>query len=234
MNIGDLLKYQEVEINILNIEKKLNETEQYKLFAKYESEKKQAMQAIQSLDRDAEKLVKDVNSLEIDIKETIDRINKIKSEINSVNDLAKLDLLERNLIEYNRLLQKDNKDLTQITSRLNYIIHEAQKNVEKHKEISVKEKDVYTQLKDLKNELDIESAPFKELLSELKERIHEKALELYENAKRNNKFQMVTLKEKGYCTGCGQDVELEVGKKIEENGYAECPRCFRVLYVEEK
>lgn len=234
MNIQDLIKYQDIELNILSIERKLNETEQYKIYAQYEKEKKLSMHAVQSLDKEAEKLIKEVSNLDVDIKETAAKISAIKQEINSSNDLAKLDILERNLIEYSRLLQKDNKDLSLINARLKVILNDAQKSVEKYKEVAAKEKDVLAELKEIKKTLDIEIEPLKVELSKVREKLLDYAIELYENAKRHNKLNLITVKDKGYCTACGQDVELEIGKKIEEYGIAECPRCFRVLYVEDK
>ena len=232
MNISDLLRYQEIEVNIHNIEKKLNETEQYKKFVTYETEKKQALQKVDALDKEAEKLINKVNDLEADIKDTIDKIAHLKSEINSTNDLDKLDNLEKNLLEYSKLLQKDNKDLEFINARQSAIFQEAKNNVSKHKVFNEKEKEIYGELKELKNQIDEQTLPLKKELAKLAQMLPQKALELYKVAKRNNKHHLVTIKDKGYCTGCGQDVELEVGKKIEENGIAECPRCFRVLYVE--
>ncbi|MGI6212935.1 MAG: hypothetical protein ACOYIQ_00055 [Christensenellales bacterium] len=231
MKIEDLLKYQELEVAVLNIEKKLNETDEFKVYVQCNAIVKQAKQTISELDSEAEKLIKDVEISEAAIKDTSEKISAAKALCTSADDISKLEALEKNIAELNRLLQRANTDLTQTGQRIYAVMAEAQKNVDRYKEANEKGTEVSAKLKEIKSKLEEESEPFRKQLAEIQKNLPKYALDLYDNAKKHNKIYWVVERENGYCIGCGQNVELETAKKMEELGIAECPRCFRVLYV---
>lgn len=231
MNIEDLLKYQELELAILDIEKKLNDTQEFKTYMQCNQLVRQATQNLNDLEIEAERLIKDTDISEGVIKDIAEKISGSKTLANATVELEELDLLEKRLIEYNKTLQKANTDLSHAGQRAYTIMAEAQKSLDRLKEVSEKGKIAGAKSREIKAELEKEAIPFKDELEIVEQKLPKYALELYANAKKHNKIRWIVQRENGYCIGCGQNVELETAKKIEDLGIADCPRCFRVLYI---
>ena len=232
MNISNLLKYQELELAIIDIDKKINDTEEFKVYMQCNQIARQTKQQINDLEQEAEKLIADTDNGEILIKKIAEKINDIKVAANATSEIEELDVLEKNLRELNNTMQKTNSDLSQASQRAYIIMTEAQKNLDRFREASEKGREASVKLREIKAALAKETKPFREEYAKIKATLPKYALDLYENAKKHNKIRWVVQRENGYCIGCGQNVELETAKKIEELGIAECPRCFRVLYIE--
>ncbi len=231
MNIDDLLKYQELELAILDIERKLNDTPEFKTYMQCNQLVRQTTQNLSELEIEAERLIKETDNSESLIKDNAEKISTSKALINTIVELEELDLLEKKLIEYNKILQKADTDLSNASQRAYTIMAEAQKSLERLKDASEKGKIAGAKSREIKAKLEKETIPYKEELAEVKEKLPKYALELYANAKKHNKIRWIAQRENGYCIGCGQNVELETAQKIEELGIADCPRCFRVLYI---
>jgi len=231
MNIENLLKYQELELAIMNVEKKINDTEEFKTYIQCNQVLRQATQQLNDLEQEAEKLIKDTDNSEVIIKDTAEKISSTKISSNTATEIEQLDLLERSLIDFNKILQKISSDLSHAGQRAYTIMAEAQKSLDRLKDASEKGKEAGLKLREIKAALEEEAQPLKAEYAKVKLLLSKHALDLYENAKKHNKIRWVVERENGYCIGCGQNVELETAKKIEESGIAECPRCFRVLYI---
>lgn len=222
--IENILKYQEFDRQIRNLEKESSNMEEKQIMNKMIAYVKDAQNKSGALENSAKQLVEDYNRTKKEYEQTLSNIQKLVTSteqndktINLINTYSSdLYMLERKL---NIIVTKTQEILKQFGVAKNNVI----KAKQKHKEC----KEKY----DAKvNEITPKIAKLRQEQKKLESSLNEKILAKYKGVLHDNIFPVLVPVNNKLCGGCR--IEIPMGKmdKLKNDGFIICEQCGRIIY----
>ena len=233
MDLTNLLKYQELDEKLYNVEQRLTKSPARKRAGELSKIAKNAQVKSNELEAEASKVLKEIEDVKVKFEE-----NK-KSLQNLLNrDLDKLTMED---------LDKITSLKAKILSNLNYLEKHLQKHAELVNRILMdfnKTKKMYDEARvqfiECKNKIDEETKtlePEKERLTneleELSKSVEKNLLAEYKKRRNDNIFPVVVpLEGTNFCGRCRMELPMVAISRIKDVGVITCEHCKRLVYKE--
>ena len=231
MDLTNLLKYQELDEKLYNVEQRLTKSPARKRAGELSKIAKNAQVKSNELEAEASKVLKEIEDVKVKFEE-----NK-KSLQNLLNrDLDKLSMED---------LDKITSLKAKILSNLNYLEKHLQKHAELVNRILMdfnKTKKMYDEARvqfiECKNKIDEETKtlePEKERLTneleELSKSVEKNLLAEYKKRRNDNIFPVVVpLEGTNFCGRCRMELPMVAISRIKDVGVITCEHCKRLVY----
>lgn len=231
MDLTNLLKYQELDEKLYNVEQRLTKSPARKRAGELSKIAKNAQVKSNELEAEASKVLKEIEDVKVKFEE-----NK-KSLQNLLNrDLDKLTMED---------LDKITSLKAKILSNLNYLEKHLQKHAELVNRILMdfnKTKKMYDEARvqfiECKNKIDEETKtlePEKERLTneleELSKSVEKNLLAEYKKRRNDNIFPVVVpLEGTNFCGRCRMELPMVAISRIKDVGVITCEHCKRLVY----
>ena len=233
-DIEKMLKYQEVDMRLYILDKKLKNADETKKWMEATSLRKSLRDDFVGADRDMDSEVASINKAAEDFESLLLETNDLE---NSIGDQANIEQIDYYLKKIDDLLKKI-KDVENVGAdskreleKLNESAENCLKQIVKCSQVIAKYK---PQVEELKKEMLVEAKNIKaELDSIVKSENIDTTSKVYEVYKACSKRKMpvfVELNDRN-CGGCGVEMSNNTLIKAEHDGYVECPNCGRIMYV---
>ncbi len=235
--IAKMLKYQEVDMKLYQLERKLKNSEDAKALMASSAKRKELRENLLNVNREASDLMKSIEKNEEEFNIYIAQFGELENNLNdniTIEEIEfylkkidsvvkKIEKLENLTLELKRKLEdlrKNADGMMKESMRCAQIVKEKKPLVEKMKEDLMKDAKEYNdRLKAIVKEQNISS--------------EDKVFKRYKEVKtrRMPVFVEVTKNGKDFsCSGYGVEIPLGISDEATNNGYAECPNCGRILY----
>lgn len=231
--VNQLLKYQEVDSKLLDAEREVANSEEWKNYSQAKSYLTKTSEKLDSMDAKAHEMT-----------QMLDALNKKYAEIeealkNDFNNISELVDQGGDLTFYKKKITNILNSLKSIKSEANALMKAIKEADEGYQ--AVKEKTISVQ-KDYKVYLDAYNAyytkkigeiePIKSELKQLAESIDKDVLDKYKAKRSQRIFPILCKVTSGRCPKCGMELTIMDKEKISAGNFAECDNCHRILYGE--
>lgn len=224
--IENLLKYQEYDKQIRNLEKDTSNMEEKQVMNKMIGYVKDGQSKSLELEQNAKQLVEDYEKTKKDYDDTIVKIQKLvnsdkgdEATVNLINGYSSdLYMLERKL---NIIVTKTQEILKQFGVAKNNVIRAKQKHKECKEKFNSKVAEVTPKINKLRQEQ-----------KKLESSIDAPILTKYKSVLHDNIFPVIVPVSNNMCGGCR--MQLPSGKidKLKKEEYIVCEQCGRYIYLE--
>ena len=231
--IEKMLKYQEVDMKLYLLDKKLKNADETKKWMDATSRKKEFKDEYVNVDRD-------INNEMASINKATEDFNSLMAEANDLEN----SITENSTIEQIDFFLKKIDDILKKIKDVEIIASESKRNLEKLTETA--DKDLrqivkYTQqisefkpiVEELTKKTKAEAKKIMVLLNDVTAKqgidTNSKLFKAY-TAKKKHKMPVFVELNGNNCGGCGVDVATYVVDTAKKQGYAECPNCGRIMY----
>lgn len=229
----ELLKYQELDIELKKIEKKVNGSEYFKNVNKSKEIAKKSQNRMIEVNNEAQKVSDEINKI-ISVKvKGIDLVKKY-TETNLEN------LNEKEVLEIVNKIKPIKKNLDELISRLN-ILESKMVNLldefENLKKQIISSKKIYEdnklKLEDLKQLVEPEIEKAKVVLQNQEKKVNPDLIQKYRNLKREGVFPvLVQIKDGKNCGYCRVEQSMHKLEKLKLTGFTDCEQCHRIIISE--
>lgn len=224
-----MLKYQELDGEIIRLENELSQNEGRKNAIKMQQTLKDYQTKLLQLNQKAQNLVAEFDKYrEIfnSMAENLEVVNKNLSQ----KDEKKLEgLIEANDAIANNLLRLEKK--------INDVLAECDKVQNEYNNIMKSARAAKSSLEKSKTEFGVAKAETEQKiagiraeLAELEKTADKTLLQKYKQ-KRNEKANVFVLEINGKCGGCRMEISAEKKAKLKADGRIECENCGRIIYT---
>lgn len=226
----ELLKYQEIDIELKKAEKKVTHSEYIKKVNSSKEIAKKAQIKMLELNEEAKKLALEIEKIS-SVKEK--GIELVEKYINSNID----GLTEEEVLQFTNKIKPIKKNLEELISRLHMLeqkITNTLKEFNNSKQQVIQSKKVHDENKILLDKIKAEVEPEceeirKELLKQEK-KVNPDLLTKYRNLKREGVFPvLVPLKDGKNCGYCRVAQPMHKLEKLKLSGFTECEQCRRII-----
>jgi hypothetical protein len=230
-----LWEYQQIDLQVANIEKKLRAS----------ATRKKLMQARDYI-VDSQNLMKKMEADAGELRISYDSIRQrneaavadLESLIEYIADsdkdttMQEMERMRKEAAEIQSSLNKQERELQQIIDRLDKI----ESNVNKIAANVPKAKKDYTELKEVYDKevaaISSETTPFKQKMQALEAKMNPKMLLRYGNIKKTRANPLAPVRN-SRCSGCNMELPSVALKQVMESGtLLECENCGRLLFIE--
>lgn len=233
MSIQELLDYQELDMQIIKLEKDFISSEDYRKYEAYSKQFNYAKKALQSMEESA---IKIMASSSIDT-------NKLNNLIKEADDIANVmkDAVEPSEVDYhisalNKIYKEINTQEALIKETIDKSEELVNKSKEKHIELS-KLHQLATKFKQLalekKKELDEKTTQIAKKRDMLVKKIDESLFIAYKKARENTKIApppFVVKVNGDFCGGCSVEIDMSKMNILKSQGVIICSECNRIIY----
>lgn len=229
----ELLKYQELDIELKKIEKKVNGSEYFKNVNKSKEIAKKSQLRMVEVNNEAQKVNDEINKI-ISVKAKGIELVKKYTETNIEN------LSEKEVLEIANKIKPIKKNLDELISRLNILEAKMVKLLEEFDNLKkqiMSSKKIYeenkVQLENLKQQVEPEIEKAKVILQNQEKNVNPELIQKYRNLKREGVFPvLVQLKDGKNCGYCRVEQSMHKLEKLKLCGFTECEQCHRIIISE--
>lgn len=235
--IAKMLKYQEVDMKLYQLERKLKNSEDAKALMSSSAKRKELKENLLNINRETGDVMKSIEKNDEEYNTYLAQFGELESNLNDnitieeidfylkkidavIKKMEKLESLTLELKKKLEELRKSADSMMKESMRCAQIVKDKKPLVEKMKEELMKDAKEYNdRLKAIIKEQGISS--------------DDKVFQRYKEVKtrRMPVFVEVTKNGKDFsCSGCGVEIPLGISDEATNNGFAECPNCGRILY----
>lgn len=229
--LTEMLKYQDVEEKIMNLEKKLNhndtKTEISKLVAIIKKEQNnlislenQAKEIFDTFEKCKNEYAKVSESLEKLVSTSVD--DKTEKEISELN--KKITEMSNRLTTLGRSISQSSMQSTQVLKEFERVKRSIQESKQQHK--VAKEKN-----DELTSKLEPEIAKLKSDLASIESKLDKKMFDRYKKTKQDGIFPVFVPLKDDVCGGCRMALSAAYKSKLNDQGFVECEQCGRLIYL---
>ena len=227
--IKDLLKYQEVDGQLREIEKELGRSEERKKAVEAKKYLDGVEESVNKLDKKAEELLAEYQSLvlgkeklEEQKEEFVKALKDIKDEAGANYLIKKVDELISRIKTASNTIKNLMDEFNAVAQNYMAIKKRTKEEQEKYRENGQKYNEFKASFNDKKKEIDLE-------LAKLKKKVEPELMEKYIK-KRENKMYPILYKVEGeVCGACKMGLSLLELNKLKNGEVIEC-QCGRLLY----
>lgn len=231
MDLTNLLKYQELDEKLYNVEQRLTKSPARKRAGELSKIAKNAQVKSNELEAEASKVIKEIEDVKVKFEENKKSLQSLLNK-----DLDKLSMED---------LDKITSLKAKILSNLNYLEKHLQKHAELVNRILMdfnKTKKMYDEARvqfiECKNKIDEETKtlePEKERLTkeleELSKSVEKNLLAEYKKRRNDNIFPVVVpLEGTNFCGRCRMELPMVAISRIKDVGVITCEHCKRLVY----
>lgn len=229
----ELLKYQELDIELKKIEKKVNGSEYFKNVNKSKEIAKKSQLRMVEVNNEAQKVNDEIAKI-ISVKAKGIELVKKYTETN----IEKLS--EKEVLEIANKIKPIKKNLDELISRLNILEAKMVKLLEEFDNLKkqiMSSKKIYeenkVQLENLKQQVEPEIEKAKVILQNQEKNVNPELIQKYRNLKREGVFPvLVQLKDGKNCGYCRVEQSMHKLEKLKLCGFTECEQCHRIIISE--
>ena len=231
MLIDELLRYQETDGRLRNIEQEIDASEERKKYMTARKFLEKAPEKLESLDAKAAELKHLFELLVGKYNEIADTIKDYENLDEMVEQGAEISFYQKNASQIMDSLKSLKAEITKLASRIETAKSEyatAKKQTiamqKQYKEYKIK----YGEIKESRSE---EIKTIEAELAKLSQKISPDILSKY-NTKRKEKLFPVVCEVRGNrCPQCGMELSIAEISKLSEGNFIECDSCRRVLFT---
>jgi len=224
-----MLKYQELDGEIIRLENELSQNEGRKNAIKMQQTLKDYQTKLLQLNQKAQNLVAEFDKYrEIfnSMAENLEVVNKNLSQ----KDEKKLEgLIEANDAIANNLLRLEKK-ITDVLAECDKVQNEYNNIMKSARAAKSSLEKSKTEFGVAKAETEQKIAGIRAELAELEKTADKTLLQKYKQ-KRNEKANVFVLEINGKCGGCRMEISAEKKAKLKADGRIECENCGRIIYT---
>lgn len=229
----ELLKYQEIDIELKKLEKKVNGSEYFKNVNKSKEVAKKSQLKMIDLNEEAKKISDDINKI-IQVKEKGLELVKKYSNMNIDN------MQEKDVPEIVNKIKPIKKNLEELITRLNNLQQRMIKILEEFDNLKkqiISSKKIHDEnkvhLDKLKLEIEPDAEKIRAKLQAQEKKVNSELIQKYRNLKREGVFPvLVPLKDGKNCGYCRVEQSIHKLEKLKLNGFTDCEQCHRIIISE--
>lgn len=230
-----LWQYQEVDLQVAGVEKKLRASATRKKLIEARDYLLNSQNRMKKMEADAGELRINFDSVRKRYEYHRDELNSLSNYISEGDrntTLQEVEQMRKEIVEIQNNLTKSERELQKILERLDAIAS----TVNKIAATVPKAKRDYTQFKEVYDKeaavIAQETAPFRSKMSELEKQINPKLMTRYKNIKKTRANPMAPLRD-NRCSGCNMELPSVALKKVlEAEAPLDCENCGRMLFIE--
>lgn len=231
MNFDEILKYQECEQKIVEINSQVNNSQAKKQVSEKSSVIKSEQDNIRSLnnkadgiEKDYESMVKKCKTLLAEIEAVAENASKLNDEIELKKALDKISDINGNLDMLMRAISVSGKEAENMGREFN-----TSKN--KIAEARVAGNSAKAALNKLTEGAEPKKAELQQQLKALEKSVDKALLGRYKQARADNIFPVFVPLTGNACGGCGMQLSTAFINKLKEKGCNECESCRRLVFI---
>jgi len=230
----ELMKYQQIDIELKKVEKKVNGSEVNKKLNSLKESAKKCQLRMLSINEEARKINEEINKITQVKLKGIELVKKYtETNINNLNEQTCLEVVNK--------IKPTMKNLDELISRLNSLENKIKALLEEFdncKKQIIQSKKAFDEnkgeLDKLKKEIEPETSVIKERLLEQEKKVKPELITKYRGMKREGIFPVIVKltdgKSCGYCRMMQSNFKLD---DIKTKGYTECEQCHRIIVSDE-
>ena len=234
MNIEKLLEYQKKDEEIFKLEKKLESSEDKRIYQNMEEHAKEAQNKSVVLEKQASMIAQDYEKLKKTFEDNQKYLDSLEKK---VQDNLSEDELKERLELSNSILSNLNileKKMMNIASNINAVLTQFNDAKARYQAAKTKYKEHKEKYEALRAEIEPKVAEIKKELETLEKGIDKRFMDKYKQKRADKNFPIfVTLRDK-FCSGCAMELPSANLGKLKQNGFLECENCRRIIYYEDK
>jgi predicted nucleic acid-binding Zn-ribbon protein len=230
-----MLDYQEIDRNLLKIEKELNATEERKNYVKARKFMKNAQATLESYESKAISLTGEYNDLDGRFKQLMDRLKEF-SEIDYTElegNEEEVAYLKKNAQTLADALKGMKKNLQTVKEQMENITQEYEKLKKQTLVIQKQYKEYKEKYDELVKSREGEVTKIRSELSALEKDIPPEILERYNNKRKEGLWPVLCKLNGDRCSVCSMDLPKAAISKFATSKVIECENCHRLIYKEE-
>ena len=233
-----ILEYQRIEGELINIDKKINQSNSMKAIAQFNDSSNTAKNEMKELDKKAGELVNAFHKLEDIMQKNINNIRNLEKQKVEASDKEQMKKLYENIKTVNDNLNIIEKRLSDINKNIDLVLKKFQKN--KALIANAKDKKVKAQndLEEYKKSFDEQKNKLQKELEKLQKEITPNVFELYQRVRKENIYPVFVkaLQENNQtrCGKCKSIIPVARIDKLKNQGYIECEECRRIILLDKK
>lgn len=229
--INNLLRYQEIDGKLRQIEKQLNDSESKKRGRQLNAYLRESEETFKKMEQRS----KELNILLATLMQNFEEKNKLVAEyeknVNSSRNLDEINYLRKKVEDLSKTLAGVDKDIKGIMTE----IDEISKQYESYRDKIPMAKKQYVECREkYEEERKAREPEVNELLKELKKAekaIDPEMLDRYTKLKGQGIYPpVVPLENSNQCGGCRMEIPSGIVANIDEKGYIKCDNCRRIVY----
>lgn len=229
----ELLKYQEIDIELKKLEKKVNGSEYFKNVNKSKEVAKKSQLKMIDLNEEAKKISDDINKI-VQVKEKGLELVKKYSNMNIDN------MQEKEVPEIVNKIKPIKKNLEELITRLYNLQQKMIKILEEFDNLKkqiISSKKIHDEnkvhLDKLKLEIEPDAEKIRAKLQAQEKKVNPELIQKYRNLKREGVFPViVSLKDGKNCGYCRVEQSIHKLEKLKFNGFTDCEQCHRIIISE--
>jgi len=229
--IEKILKYQEIDGKVRQIEKQLNESENKKRGRQFSAYLKDAETAFKKMEQRSKELNIMLNSLTQSFDEKTKLVSEYEKNIDTSRDLDEINYLRKKIDDLGKVLIGIDKDVKAIMQE----IDEISKQYDSYRDKYPVARKQYLECKEKYEKERAEREPelneFQKELKKIEKTLDAEMFDTYEKLKGQGIYPpFVPLVGSNQCGGCQMEIPSGIVANIDQNGYIKCDNCRRIVY----
>lgn len=226
----ELWKYQELDIELKKIEKKVNASEYIKKVNSSKDIAKKAQNRMLEINEESKKIAEEIDKIVTVKAKGLELVKKYtETDINTIDEKDVLNLANK--------IKPIKKNLDELISRLSILESRMKKLLEEFdnsKKQIISSKKIHDEnkvmLDKLRAEIEPEVEEARQKLQKQEKNVKPELVQKYRNLKREGIFPvLVKLQDGKNCGYCRVEQSMEKQEKIKLNGFTECEQCHRII-----
>lgn len=227
--ITNLLKYQEVDERLLQIEDVLRSSEAYKKCA-------QALKFLKSADENRTQFEEHSNALISSFNEKTKELEHLleeKQEISTDSDTdeKQVAFLIKKASELSKRLSALEAEIANLETEIKKLLSAYSSFLKKGKEYSDQLKEFKAPYDELVKKTNADKQEVLAELGKLESKIPEKYVKIYKEKRKDGKGKIVCQVLNDVCTGCNTELVTIEKEKLNKEKIIECPNCHKLIYL---
>ena len=230
--IDKLLKYQEEDAKLLNVEREVASSAERKNLAQAVNFVTKATERLEALDGKARSLEAVSEELKKKYEETVETLAEFENLDELIEDGADISFYKKNLAQITERLKSLKQEVAALSKTIKETDEEFQNLYQKNRAMQKQGKEYQEAYEKYKTEKRKESETIKEGLDKLAKDISPEFMRRYQIKRSEHIFPVLSAVKNDRCSKCGYELSLVGKEKISSDGIVECENCHRILYKE--
>ena len=228
--VEKLLKYQEVDEKLLNVERELSNSTERKNLAQAVNFVTKATERLETLDSKALSLAATLEELKQKYAEVAETLADFENLDELLEGGADISFYKKNIAQITEKLKAIRQDVSALTKTIKDSNEEFQNLYVKNRAMQKQGKEYQEAYEALKVEKRKESEVIKGELTKLAKDINPEYMQRYQVKRSERIFPILCPVKDGRCSKCGSELSLIGKEKISSGGVVECDNCHRFIY----
>ncbi|RLG13028.1 hypothetical protein DRN73_00570 [Candidatus Pacearchaeota archaeon] len=227
--ISKLIELQNIDLEILKIEKAMQDIPQS--LQKVQREQEKLLQKLEELNQIIEEKEKQKNLFEEELKEEYQRLRTAQTRLIQIRGLREYQLLLREIEEIKKVNKQKEEEILKLMEEIENLIKEKQELEGKLNEINELFKEEKRKFDEYCNELSNNKEKLLKKREDIANKIPSKLLKKYETIRKKKGGIGIAPVENSVCQGCHMSIPPQLYNELQrDNRYYECPHCKRLIY----